>query len=368
MGNALVSRGYDVTVLALDKTQGKPFFHVDERVKFINAGSDFIEKIPFLDRVKRIFQGSKANRHIYYQVCIERVKAAVLGPIIEKEQADIIISYNVEATRILVNLLEVKCPVITMFHFDPDIILKDTLSSSTKALEKSATVQVLLPSHVDMARRYINNNNIIYIPNVVPQYIIPDTNERRDTIINIARFDGKQKRQHLLIEAFNAIKEQVPSTWRVEFWGENNFDPNYFDYCVNMVKKYSLEHRVHFCGTTSNIKDVLLKSKIFAFPSAHEGFSLAMTEAMSAGLPVIAYESCLSMRDLVVHNFNGLLCEDGIEDLSNALLMLVNNPDLQKKMGENAKASIMKYEADKVWDMWEDEINKVYIQYKNESL
>ena len=135
-----------------------------------------------------------------------------------------------------------------------------------------------------------------------------------------------------------------------------------------MVKKYSLEHRVHFCGTTSNIKDVLLKSKIFAFPSAHEGFGLAMTEAMSAGLPVIAYESCLSMRDLVVHNFNGLLCEDGIEDLSNALLMLVNNPDLQKKMGENAKASIMKYEADKVWDMWEDEINKVYIQYKNESL
>ena len=93
-----------------------------------------------------------------------------------------------------------------------------------------------------------------------------------------------------------------------------------------------------------------------------------MTEAMSAGLPVIGYRSCPSIEDIVVHNNNGILCEDGVDALSNAILTLVNNPDLLKKMGENAKSSVLKYKAETVWDMWENEINKVYIQYKNESL
>lgn len=364
MANALVQRGYGVTALAFDNTPGNPFFHVDEKVKFINAGVGFVEKNTFLYRVKRVFQGSKEKRHLYDIADTDRQKAEVLAPIIEKERPDIIISYNVEATRIIMNLLKVKCPVITMFHMDPDSILKDSIPDTIRALEKSVTVQVLLPSYINITRRYINNKNIIYIPNCVPQYNIPYKNERSNIIINVARFDGNQKRQHLLIEAFNAIKNNISSDWSIELWGENNFEPDYFDYCVNLVKKHSLEHRVKFCGTTSSIKDKLIKAKIFAFPSAFEGFSLAMTEAMSAGLPVIGYKSCTSVKDMVVHNFNGILCEDGIEDLSNALLTLVNNPNLQKIMGENAKSSMLKYESDKVWDMWENEINKVYREYK----
>lgn len=47
MANALVERGYTITVLALDNVPGNPFFDIDSRVKFINAGTGYIEKSPF---------------------------------------------------------------------------------------------------------------------------------------------------------------------------------------------------------------------------------------------------------------------------------------------------------------------------------
>lgn len=360
MANALVERGYTVTILALDNTSGTPFFDIDARVKFINAGIGYSEAKPFLYRIKRALCGSKEKRHLYDEMLFDKPKAEAMSPVIEKEKPDIIISYNVEATRILINNLQVKYPVVTMFHYDPDTILADITNTTKRALGKSAVIQVLLPSYIDRTKYYIDNDNIIFIPNIVPQYSIPPNIERQDIILNVARIDGKQKRQHLLIEAFAAIKDQIPESWKVEFWGETSYDSRYYKYCLKLIKKYSLEQRVKFCGTTSNIKDVILNAKIFVFPSAFEGFSLAMTEAMSAGLPVVGYKSCPAVNELIKNNENGILCEDGSKGLADAIMYLINNQELQFKIGEKAKCTVAKYAPEAVWDIWEEELDKVY--------
>lgn len=360
MANALVERGYIVTILALDNTLGQPFFDIDARVKFINAGVGYVEKKPCLYRLKRALQGSKERRHLYDELLFDPPKAELLGPIIESEKPDIIISYNVEATRVLINILKVKCPVITMFHYDPDTILRDITFTTKEALEKSISIQVLLPSYVAATKKYIKHNNIICIPNIVPQYNIPQNNKRQNKIINVARIDGKQKRQHLLIEAFNRIKNDIPDSWIIEFWGETSYDSEYYSYCQKLIKKYSLGNRIKFCGSTNNVIEVLLKAKIFVFPSAFEGFSLAMTEAMSAELPVIGYKSCPAVNEIVIDKQNGLLCDDGEISLSEAMLCLIKKPDLLYKMGEHAKSSVLRYAPEIVWDMWEEEISNVY--------
>ena len=360
MANALVERGYTITVLALDNVPGNPFFDIDSRVTCIHAGTGYIEKKPILYRMKRALKGSKEKRHLYDECLFDPPKAEVLEPFIRNEQPDIIISYNVEATRILINILKVKCPVITMFHYDPDTILEDITFTTKAALEKSIAIQVLLPSYVASTKKYIKHDNIICIPNIVPQYNIPQNNERQNIIINVARIDGKQKRQHLLIEAFNRIKNYIHDSWIIEFWGETSYDSGYYSYCQKLIKKYSLENRIKFCGTTNNVREVLLKAKLFVFPSAFEGFSLAMTEAMSAGLPVIGYKSCPAVNEIVIDKQNGLLCEDGEKSLAEALLFLIRKPDLLSKMGEHAKASVVWYAPETVWDMWEEELGKVY--------
>ena len=58
-------------------------------------------------------------------------------------------------------------------------------------------------------------------PNIVPQYQFCKDKGRENVIINVARIDGVQKRQHLLIEAFAKLKNKYLD-WRVEIWGETD--------------------------------------------------------------------------------------------------------------------------------------------------
>ena len=93
-----------------------------------------------------------------------------------------------------------------MFHVYPETILKDMSFLTKIALEKCSVIQVLLPSYVNITRKYIDNK-IVVIPNIVPQYSNSDCHKEK-CIVNVARIDGQTKRQILLIEAFNKIKSR----------------------------------------------------------------------------------------------------------------------------------------------------------------
>jgi glycosyltransferase involved in cell wall biosynthesis len=96
-----------------------------------------------------------------------------------------------------------------------------------------------------------------------------------------------------------------------------------------------------------------LSSDIFAFPSAFEGFPLAMTEAMSAGLPVVAYKTCLAVNELIVDKADGVLVEEGVEPLAEGLRILMSSQELRVKMGKAAHDAMKQYSPQKIWDKWE---------------
>ena len=112
-------------------------------------------------------------------------------------------------------------------------------------------------------------------------------------------------------------------------------------------------------GATDNVLDVYNKAAIFAFPSAYEGFGLALTEAMSAGLPVIGYKNCPAVNELIKDGENGYLCEDGVNAFAQALDKLMSDEKLRKKMGKAAKEDMKQYDSEKIWDMWEKLIKQV---------
>ena len=194
----------------------------------------------------------------YSEAIYDKLKGNRLAPVINSGDFDIIISFSVEATRILINTLHVKKPIITMFHFAPQVILNGISENTIEALNKCACIQVLLPSYVDVVKKYVDVK-VVCIPNIVPQYqfneVVPD-----NTIINIARIDRQQKRQLLLINAFNKIKVKYPD-WQVEFWGNTDFDKKYYNECLKAVKDNQLTERVHFCGTTDKVLEKYQKAK-----------------------------------------------------------------------------------------------------------
>ena len=104
---------------------------------------------------------------------------------------------------------------------------------------------------------------------------------------------------------------------------------------------------------------MLQDSDLCVAPSAYEGFSLAHTEAMSMGLPLIGYRSCVSVAELIDDGVNGLLAADGAEPLAEKMAVLMRDRDLRVRMGNAARESMRVYAPEIIWGRWETLMEEV---------
>ena len=105
-----------------------------------------------------------------------------------------------------------------------------------------------------------------------------------------------------------------------------------------LVERLNLHNYVVFLGNRSDVPDVLKSFDVFLFPTFREGLPLALLEAMSVGLPVIA-----SDIDVVKEVFGGedlgrLVSPHDPSQIASAMLDLMNLPsDQLAMMGEISK-------------------------------
>lgn len=276
-----------------------------------------------------------------------------LKDVLQTVQPDVIVSFQPAASKMLLCDLQTKIPVITMSHGDPEDYFHTYPKEEIPALEKSAVCQVLLPSFEKHLKDHLPNVKTVVIGNAIPQYDAQaDLSAQKDTykILFVGRLSKNHKRPHLLIEAFAGLADEFPN-WNVELWGAED-GKAYYKELQLLIKKHHLENRVFLKGPTNDVPSVLQQGDIFAFPSAYEGFGLALGEAMSMGLPAVGYKSCSAVNELIKDGENGYLCEDGIEPLRIALQKIMKNQQVRMQMGKFAKVSMEKYSSRAVWNEW----------------
>ena len=332
MANALADRGHDVTILAFENKEGNPFFPLKDTVKFLNLGIGFKYNHTIFN-LRHIFSEKdiKEKERLFFDCAkiAERVKENLV-----RISPDIVITFEKRSDILFKKYVkEITVPIITMFHFDYKTILKN--KSMYDIYEHSDCIQVLTKNDLVNTKQIIKKPLVVLINNAVPQFNESSKLEEK-CIINVARVEPNQKRQHLLIEAFSKIKDKYPD-WKLKIYGEINFDKKYYEKCCRLISDYGLEKQVKFYGKVNNIKEKLLDSSIFAFPSFFEGFPLALTEAMAIGLPVIGYASCSGTNEVIKNGENGFLCDDGVEPFAEALDKLMSDRELRLKMGKIAK-------------------------------
>ena len=353
MANELVAKGHNVTGLTYELADGVPAFEIDKRVHLKNCCSGLAEKIFHNENLAKLRTFYIRDRKVRR---IKRIKielssrSSAIEKALQEAKPDVIVAFQQPATYLLEEILKVKQPVVTMIHNKPTYYFERPEFEIFKpALDKCAGVQVLIPQYVDEAKQFLNQKNIIYIPNVVPQY--PDvTQPRKPIILNVAKI-ANRKRQHLIVQAFAQIADKYPE-WSVELWGFDKTE--YAQKLRDQIKELGLEDRVKLCGETKQITQKLQQASIFAFPSAFEGFSLAFTEAMSMGLPVIGCEDCTAVSSLISDHLNGLVSTPNADDLAEKLSFLIENPELREKMGGEAKIAMREFSPQSVWAKWDE--------------
>lgn len=100
-----------------------------------------------------------------------------------------------------------------------------------------------------------------------------------------------------------------------------------------LAVQLGISDRVHFLGYVPDAAERLSECDVFCLPSREDMCPLVCVEAMSQGKPVVATEVG-GLPELVVPEHTGLLVPpDDVKALCAALLRLVEDPVLRKRMG-----------------------------------
>lgn len=100
-----------------------------------------------------------------------------------------------------------------------------------------------------------------------------------------------------------------------------------------LVDTHGLDGSVLFAGFQADVAPLVATFDAAVLPSLFEGMGRVLLEAMAMGKPVVA-SRVGGIPDLVEHGVNGYLVRPGsVEDLKEALLKILNNPSLARKMG-----------------------------------
>jgi glycosyltransferase involved in cell wall biosynthesis len=96
---------------------------------------------------------------------------------------------------------------------------------------------------------------------------------------------------------------------------------------------------IYFLGRVpkNDLVYAYLSADIFVFPTLEEGLGIALLEAMASGLPVVASRTS-GVSDVVINGKTGILVSPrNIEALADAIIKVLNNEELKKKIGKNAQ-------------------------------
>lgn len=194
-------------------------------------------------------------------------------------------------------------------------------------LKKIKRIKVL-PNSVDTDKIKPFKSDKILFPNIDPKC---------KKILTIRRL-VPEKKVDLLIKSFSKLLKNDKNIQLI-IAGDGPEKEN----LVDLTKKLNISNKVLFLGYVryDKLNSLYNLADIYVLTSEQEGLSVSLLEALSAAVPVIS-TNIVGNPEVIIHNETGLLFNPGdINQLTNNLKYILNNPEKAKIIGENARKYII---------------------------
>jgi len=162
-----------------------------------------------------------------------------------------------------------------------------------------------------------------------------------------------KKGLHILLKAMPGVLSKVPNAELV-IAGDGIMRGE----LEKLSEKLGVKDYVNFTGfVPENLKPLYYKSAdVFCLPSSMstEVFPMVLLEASASGLPMVASD-LNTFKCIIEDGYNGLFIKRGNEkDLVDAIVYLLRNEDLRKKMAENAREKVKNYSWGRIAEITEE--------------
>lgn len=174
-------------------------------------------------------------------------------------------------------------------------------------------------------------------------------------IVCVARLDLRQKRQDLLIDAFNMISDRY-SEYTLQLYGDG-FE---YDEKVLREKAYS-NSRIHFMGPTKDVVRAIQCATMTVLSSDFEGIPNALLESMSLGVPSVATDCTPGGAAMLIRNYeNGILVHrNDTKALADAMEYVIIHSAEAEAMGKIGMEVNSLYAEEIIANQWLSFLNKV---------
>lgn len=193
-------------------------------------------------------------------------------------------------------------------------------------------------------RKYIPR--VETIPNIVSLNTTGDVSDcTSKQVVFVARLTH-QKAIPDLLRIWHLVNSRYPD-WQLAVYGEG-------------PEQETLQKAIGASGDNivlhspvSNIHDVYRASSILLMTSYYEAFGLVLAEAMSCGIPVVAFDSPYGPAEIITDGTDGFLVRNrNVEEYARRVCQLIADAGLRKQMGEAAVRSSQRFASEKIMPLW----------------
>jgi glycosyltransferase involved in cell wall biosynthesis len=190
-------------------------------------------------------------------------------------------------------------------------------------------------------------NNSIVIPN--PSWLQPKkiAELKNKKVIAVARNSYEKGLDRLLL-IWRKVAVKHPD-WVLEIYGKEVTSLR------AVGEKLGIDSSVNFYEPVKNIGAKYEEASVCIMTSRQEGFPMVLIEAMSSGLPCIAYDCPCGPRAIIKNDEDGFLIPDGDEDVFvEKLQQLMQEEELRKSFGSKAAKSVAQYNSNSIMKQWNE--------------
>lgn len=192
------------------------------------------------------------------------------------------------------------------------------------------------------------NNNAVVIPNFINPSSSPIEPGKKFDLLSVTRFNHI-KGIDLLEQVARIIFRFKPGLkWKVIGYGEQQ------DIFLDFIEKEKLSGQIVFQpADKTDLTTDYQTAGVFIMTSRNECFPLVLLEAMSNGLPCIAFDCDTGPRHIIEHEKTGLLVsKENVNAMASIILQLLSDTSMQQRMSEQALLAVRDYYPDKVYELW----------------
>jgi len=251
---------------------------------------------------------------------------------------------------VLIALFALKYPVFISDRCQPDKKLGTYHDYLRRILyRRSRGIVAQTEKAKEIYFKDLGHSNISVIGNPIRQISTEKEVERENSVLMVGRLI-QSKHHDQLIEIFLSIAEPG---WKLVIVGYDHLKQHVSDKLEKLIRGHHAEGIIKLEGKQSDVDRYYLGSKIFAFTSSSEGFPNVIGEAMSAGLPVIAYDCIAGPSEMIDDGRNGFLVPlFDMETFKIRVKELMNDEAKRKQFGNQARRSIQKYSINEIGEKY----------------